>query len=358
MENLNQIISSLENDIKAFVNESKSKLSGIDKLEARVNEISEMVDGLYASQKSVQNSGQNITLKSLLESSEDLAQLRRKGSGRAVLTIDTKALTSTNLGTTREHMGVFSAGTSAGRLYSALTVIPTDSGAVEFARVAIPSAAAVAEGAAYPGADPASTLVTLPLRSVGVLVSASKQTLEDLPGLEAQIAALINDSLISAVDSQLINGDGTGANLVGFSQAATYQVAGAGEKMLDAVARAAGTCAAVAQPDVVVLNPSDLWRIAREKDSNNAYIFSPAGNLESIYGLRVLATPGMGVDRFLVGTLSPSAAVVRQKGAVSVEISTEHSDYFGKGLVAIKGEIRLTLCVMRPGAFVYGEFNS
>ena len=357
MENLNNVLNGLEADLKAFIGESKSKLASIDKLEARIGEISEMVDGLYASQKSVQASG-NITLKTILENSEDLALLRRKGSGRAVLSLDTKALTSTNLGTTREHMGVFSAGTASGRLYGALTVVPTDAGAVEFARVAVPSASAVAEGAAVPGADPTSTLVTLPLRSVGVMVSVSKQILEDLPELEAQIASLINDSLIAAIDNQLINGTGAGADLVGFSQAATYQTALANEKMLDAISRAAGTCAAVAQPDAVVLSPAALWQIARQKDDNNAYIFSPAGNLESIYGLRVVATPGMGVDRFLVGTLSPSAAVVRQKGAVSVEISTEHSDYFGKGLVAIKGEIRLTLCVMRPGAFVYGEFNS
>ena len=156
----------------------------------------------------------------------------------------------------------------------------------------------------------------------------------------------------------IINGDGAGANLVGFSQAAVYQAAGTGEKMLDAIARAAGTCAAVAQPDVVVLNPADLWQIAREKDTAGAYVFSPAGILTSIYGLNVIASPGMGTDRFLVGTLSPSASVIRQKGVFSVEISTEHSDYFGKGLVAIKGEVRLALCVMKPAAFVYGEFNS
>jgi len=357
MENLNNVLNGLENDIKAFVHESKSKLASIDKLEARVNEIGEMVDGLYASQKSAHNAG-NITLKSLLESSEDLALLRRKGSGRAVISLDTKALTSTNLGTTKEHMGVFGAGTAAGRLYSSLTVVPTDAGAVEFARVAVPSAAATAEGAAVPGSDPASTLVTLPLRSVGVMVTTSKQTLEDLPGLEAQIQALIADSLVAAIDSQLIAGDGAGANLVGFSQVAVYQTAGAGEKMLDAIARAAGTCAAVAQPDVVVLNPADLWQIAREKDSNNAYIFSPAGNLEKIYGLNVIASPGMGTDRFLVGTLSPSASVIRQKGTVSIEISTEHADNFQKGLISIRGEVRLALCVMKPAAFVYGEFNS
>jgi len=356
MENLNNVLNGLENDIKAFVNESKSRLSEIDNLKNQYGELKEMVDSLY-SQKSIQNSG-NITLKSLLESNEDLALLRRKGSGRAVLTIEAKALTSANLGTTREHMGVFSAGTAAGRLYGALTVVPCDAGAVEFARLSVPTAAATAEGAAVPGADPTSTLVTLPLRSVGVMVTTSKQVLEDLPGLESQVSALINDSLVAAIDSQLINGDGTGANLAGFSQAATYQTAGTGEKMLDAIARAAGTCASTNQPDVVVLSPAALWAIAREKDSNNAYIFSPAGNLEKIYGLNVIVTPGMGVDRFLVGTLSPAASVVRQKGAVSIEISTEHADNFQKGLISIRGEVRLALCVMRPGAFVYGEFNS
>ena len=297
-------------------------------------------------------------LRALLETDAGLAALRAGKAASCALAIDTKALTSANLGQPKEHMGVFGAGTSAGRLYGALTVVPTDAGAVELARVATPTAAPVAEGAPAPDADPSAAPVLLPLRTIGVMVTTSKQVLDDLPGLEAQIAALINDSLISAVDSQLVTGDGTGANLLGFSQAATSQTAGSGEKMLDAISRAAGTCAAVAQPDVVVLHPSDLWQIAREKDTTGAYIFSPAGNLTSIYGLNVITTPGMAVDRFLVGTLSPSASVIRQKGTVAVEVSTEHADNFQKGLVSIRGEIRLALCVMRPGAFVYGTFNA
>jgi hypothetical protein len=43
---------------------------------------------------------------------------------------------------------------------------------------------------------------------------------------------------------------------------------------------------------------------------------------------------------------------------LAVEISTEHSDYFARNLVAIRAELRAALVVMRPGAFVKGSLTS
>jgi hypothetical protein len=43
---------------------------------------------------------------------------------------------------------------------------------------------------------------------------------------------------------------------------------------------------------------------------------------------------------------------------ITVEISTEHSDYFTRNLVAIRAELRAALVVMRPGAFIKGSLTS
>jgi HK97 family phage major capsid protein len=297
-------------------------------------------------------------LRALLEADAGLAALRAGKAASCALSIDTKALTSGNLGQPKEHMGVFGAGTSAGRLYGALTVVPTDAGAVELARVATPTAAPVAEGAPAPDADPSAAPVLLPLRTIGVMVTTSKQVLEDIPLLEQSIAALLRDALIPAVEAELVAGDGTAPHLAGFASQATSQPAQSGETKLDAIGRAAGTCASVAAPDFVAMNFATAWALMQEKDLRGAYYFDPSAQAGRIWGLRLITTPGVPANKFLLGTLSPAASVIRQKGSLSVEMSTEHADNFQKGLVSIRGEVRLALCVMRPGAFVYGEFNA
>jgi hypothetical protein len=41
-----------------------------------------------------------------------------------------------------------------------------------------------------------------------------------------------------------------------------------------------------------------------------------------------------------------------------IEVSTEHSDFFIRNLVAIRAEKRLALITRRPGAFVAGSFST
>jgi len=349
-------LASLAASIDEAVSAAKAVASAratTNRLEANLDELAEMLAALALRPRPPKSE-----LRALLETDAGLAALRAGKAASCSLTIDTKALTSTNLGQPKEHMGVFGAGAAAGRLYSALTVIPTDAGAVELARVAVPSAAATAEGAAVPGSDPASTLVTLPLRSVGVMVTTSKQVLEDIPLLEQSIAALLRDALLPAVETELVAGDGTAPHLAGFASQATSHPAQSGETKLDAIGRAAGTCASIAAPDFVAMNFATAWALMQEKDLRGAYYFDPSAQAGRVWGLRLITTPGVPANKFLLGTLSPSASVVRQKGTVAVEISTEHADNFQKGLVSIRGEVRLALCVMRPGAFVYGTFNA
>ena len=41
---------------------------------------------------------------------------------------------------------------------------------------------------------------------------------------------------------------------------------------------------------------------------------------------------------------------------LTVEVSTEHMDFFVKNLVAIRAEKRLALVVKRPGSYITGSF--
>jgi HK97 family phage major capsid protein len=78
----------------------------------------------------------------------------------------------------------------------------------------------------------------------------------------------------------------------------------------------------------------------------------------NIFGLDVVPTTSMAAGTFLVGSGSPVAAEIRDRMEMQVEISTEHSDYFVRNLVAIRAEKRLALITKRPNSFVTGSFTT
>lgn len=87
-------------------------------------------------------------------------------------------------------------------------------------------------------------------------------------------------------------------------------------------------------------------------------LVSPGANVPSIlFGLPVVATQAMTVDKFLVGNFR-RAATLNDRWTPSVEVSTEHQDFFTKNLVAILAEERVALAVKRAAAITYGNFGN
>jgi HK97 family phage major capsid protein len=108
------------------------------------------------------------------------------------------------------------------------------------------------------------------------------------------------------------------------------------------------------------MNTADWWAIRLTKDNYGRYILGdPQSNVvPSLFGVRVVPTTSVTADNFLVGTGVAPAAEIRDRMDMTVEISTEHADYFAKNLVAIRAEKRMALVVKRPGAFVTGTFTA
>jgi HK97 family phage major capsid protein len=113
-------------------------------------------------------------------------------------------------------------------------------------------------------------------------------------------------------------------------------------------------------PGFVILNPGDAWNIRLLKDNYGGYIFGPptAGGVTSIFGLSMVVSNAMTGGQFLVGTVNPDAAHLRMRSDATVEISTEHSDYFTKNMIAIRAELRCALVVRRPAAFAKGSVTT
>lgn len=370
-----ELVKNLSGDVKSLADkidsEQKSlreqiehigrQSGGFEEMKHQLSEVRQMVDDIYARKSA--SGVRDVTLKAALEADENWNRLvaRKSGTYQIVLPDEllTKAITTADTERLTAHLGAYGHGTTSGGLRRALTTIPTDAGAVTFARMGTPTAAARAEGADTADTDPATTPVTLPVRNIAVMVHSSRESLEDVPGLEATIAGVISDSLENEIEAQLIAGSGTGANLTGFASVVPTYTAPANETKLDSIAKAAGQLAQAraAVPQFVCLRPADFWEIVRTKETNGLYVFgSPAQSVTALFGMQLIIAPSMPTGKFLVGNASPAYAAIRQKRGLMVEISTEHADNFKKGLVSIRAEARMALCVFRPNAFVYGTF--
>lgn len=224
------------------------------------------------------------------------------------------------------------------------------------------NAAPVAEGALKPQSELQFEDATANVRTIAHWMRASVQILADAPGLQSIIDQRLRYGLAYAEEQQLLNGSGTGQNLLGLVTAATpYAAPGSltATSQIDII-RLMILQAALAEypPNGIVLNPIDWAAIEMQKDDQGRYIIgNPQGTLSpTLWGLPVVATQAMGVDKALVGAFNLAAQIFDRQDA-TVDVSTEDQDNFVKNKVTIRAEERLALAIYRQQAIVYGDLG-
>jgi len=225
------------------------------------------------------------------------------------------------------------------------------------------AAGTVAEdGTLKPQSDLKFDLKTSPVTTIAHWVLATRQILDDVPMLQSYIDGRLRYGLQYAEELQLLHGDGTGVNLNGiYTQATAIGDPGlmAAATKLDVLRFAMLTASLAEYPATgIVLHPTDWASIEMLKDSTGRYIIGdPKSEAAArVWGLPVVATQAMILDKFLVGAFKAGAQIFDRQNA-TVELSTEDSDNFRKNLVTLLAEERLALAVYRPAAFVKGDFS-
>lgn len=224
------------------------------------------------------------------------------------------------------------------------------------------SAAPVAEGALKPQSDIKFDLKSTTAKVIAHYMKASRQILDDASQLQSYIDGRLRYGLAFKEEQQILNGDGTGQNLLGIIPQATAYVRPVGvattaESKLDTL-RFAMLQAILAEYPASghVLNPIDWAAIETLKDTSGQYIIgNPQGGLNpTLWGLPVAETQAIASGKFLTGAFSMGAQIF-DRWASRVEVATENEDDFVKNLVTILAEERLALAVYRPEAFIYGN---
>lgn len=211
-------------------------------------------------------------------------------------------------------------------------------------------------------ADP--TPVTVALAKVAAWVKESDELLEDLPWLATSIDGRLLYQLGLFVEDQLLNGDGTGTNILGLLNRSGIQVesSAAAADNADAIFRAmtkvqngSGFAA-----DGLVINPADYQQLRLSKDGNGQYygggMFAgqygngPIMEKPGVWGLRTVVTPAIAPGTALVGAYKQSASVL-SKGGVRVDVTNTNEDDFIHNRLTMLAERRLQLAGRRPAGF-------
>lgn len=316
-------------------------------------------------------SGETITWgKQVAESDQVKALDSIKGSQPGRVKIELKTITSSSTsggGLTNPYRDstVDSIPMRPLRIRNLLTTIGTNSGSVEYAEQTVRDnqAAPQVEGALKAESNYAWELRTLPIRTIAHWTKASVQILADAPQLQSLIDTELRFGLAQAEDVQLLNGSGTGVNLNGLitnSTAYSAAFAPAGENMIDKVGLAMLQVTLQDYiPNGVAMHPSDWMRIRLLKDADGKYLLGdPQSNPNPLlFGLPVVPTVGIAIDKFLVGDFQRAATLYDREEA-TVALSTEDGNNFVTNMVTIRAETRLGLAIKNPLALSYGDFGN
>ncbi|WP_054913601.1 phage major capsid protein [Pseudomonas sp. NBRC 111127] len=226
------------------------------------------------------------------------------------------------------------------------------------------NAAPVPEGGSKPYSDIKFKLENAPVRTLAHLFKASRQILDDAPALKSFIDARGHYGLKLAEESQLLFGNGTGANIGGIVPAAQLYAAPGGvvvtgEQRIDRI-RLALLQAELAEfpSDGIVLNPIDWALIELLKDAQGRYLIGqPQGDTQpTLWRRPVVSTQAMPQNDFLVGAFGLGAQIFDRMD-VEILISTENDKDFENNMVTVRAEQRLALAIYRGEAFVTGPLT-
>ncbi|MFF2344235.1 phage major capsid protein [Pseudarthrobacter sp. NPDC058119] len=193
-------------------------------------------------------------------------------------------------------------------------------------------------------------------RKIGIFTSLTDELLADFQSFTQYEEGELQRLIIDQENFQLLNGDGTGQNLLGLLKTPGLLTRAKGsEASIDTIETAIADLRngpSYCEPNVIVLHPNDWSLIRRTKatGTGNYLLGNPAESaVNDIWGIPVVTTTqipqGTGL---LMNTDMIGVAYVRE--GLTLSMSNSNNADFTSGKVAVRADERLALAVVRPSA--------
>lgn len=216
------------------------------------------------------------------------------------------------------------------------------------------AAAAIGEGSAKPEAAIAFEEKSVIARKIAVHLPVTSEALADVTNAEA----IINNRLLTMfrlrVEDQIINGTGLAPQMAGLLNLSGIQTHTLGaDTVIDAIKKMITKCETVAfaNPNFVIMHPSQWETIVLNKDAEDRYYFGGPVNVDTrtIWGLPVIVSTMVPSDKIMVIDTTHFALVLRQDASFSTGFI---NDDFTRNIQRILVEGRIALAAHRPSALV------
>jgi HK97 family phage major capsid protein len=220
------------------------------------------------------------------------------------------------------------------------------------------AATTVAENASKPEATWALAEVDSTVKKIAVMARVTSEMFEDYPSVRDYINERIPFMVRQREEFQLLNGDGTGANLLGLLNVSGIltQAKGA-DTNVDAIYKAITKVRTQGfwEPDGIVIDPTNWTPIRLLKTTTGEYVYGDpyVAGPETIFGKRVVTTVNMGLsaaNTAIVGAWRLGGTVFYRHG-IRIEATNSDASDFQFNRVALRAEQREALAVWRPKAF-------
>jgi HK97 family phage major capsid protein len=231
-------------------------------------------------------------------------------------------------------------------------------------------AAARLEGGTMGEGDLTYTEVSTKVKIMSEYMKITNESLKDVDFLSGEINSELLSDLRVLTDTQLLNGDGTGANLLGIIPQATAWAAGNFAATIVSPNNADVLRVGITQivmsgqgrwfPNYILMNPEDVAVLDLAKIADGRYIEIPYYNPDtpSVVSVPILQNPGISVGDFLIGDFTKAKAFLRDSLTVRIFDQNEDDPINNRSTVTANVRLAFRIKNQEKAAFVTGDFAS
>lgn len=240
-------------------------------------------------------------------------------------------------------------------LLDLITVGNTTSTTLEYRQVTAETngAAIVPEGALKPLSDLTTAAADAKVFTYADGFDATNQFLADEPALATFMETSVRRHLRMLIEDRILNGPGGAAAPLGILATTGVQSQAFATDAITSIAAALEKLEDVTDPQAIVLNPADAWKLRLLKDADGRYLsggpFS-AGNVPSLWDVPIVKSRRVAVGSALVGNFR--SVNFLQREALNVLAFNQHKDYAQRNMVYVRAELRAMQLIYSPREIV------